>query len=126
MRLRAIKVVTVIGVLLILGLVYAGISYFFNVGIPCPFKTLTGLSCPGCGVSRMCIALLSLNFKAAFMANVALFIMLPILLCLAIISIVRYIKYDTWQISKPEKLIIIILIVVLIAFGFIRNISFAI
>ena len=36
------------------------------VGIGCPIKFLTGISCGGCGMTRAWIALLSLDIKKAF------------------------------------------------------------
>lgn len=36
------------------------------VGIGCPIKFITGISCPGCGMSRACLALLRLDFASAF------------------------------------------------------------
>ena len=33
--------------------------------IPCMFHQITGLYCPGCGVSRMCLALFRLDFVSA-------------------------------------------------------------
>ena len=38
----------------------------FALGITCPIKYLTGVSCPGCGMSRACFHALTLNFAAAF------------------------------------------------------------
>ena len=37
----------------------------FALGITCPIKHLTGISCPGCGMSRAVWALLRLDFAAA-------------------------------------------------------------
>lgn len=36
------------------------------MGITCPIKFFTGVSCPGCGMSRACISFLRLNFEASF------------------------------------------------------------
>lgn len=36
------------------------------IGITCPIKYVTGVSCAGCGMSRAWIALFHLDFKAAF------------------------------------------------------------
>ena len=36
------------------------------VGIGCPIKFITGISCPGCGMSRAALSLLQLDFVAAF------------------------------------------------------------
>ncbi len=124
MKQRAFKVAKIIGIPLFIGLIYVGVIYSFDIGIPCPIKKLTGFSCPGCGVSRMCLALLDLDFEKAFVANPVLFVILPILICLAIASIIRYIKYDTNKITKMETNIIILLIIILLAFGVIRNLPF--
>ncbi|MBU5668713.1 DUF2752 domain-containing protein [Peptoniphilus sp. MSJ-1] len=36
------------------------------LGYTCPIKALTGISCPGCGMTRAWIYLLKLDFKTAF------------------------------------------------------------
>lgn len=38
----------------------------FRLGITCPIKYLTGLSCPGCGMTRAWLALLRLDLAAAW------------------------------------------------------------
>lgn len=38
----------------------------FAFGITCPIKFLTGVSCPGCGMSRACMHALKLDFASAF------------------------------------------------------------
>ena len=56
--------------LLALGLLAA--FYLFaakGIGIPCVFYSLTGLQCPGCGNSRAALALLRLDFAAAWQYN---------------------------------------------------------
>lgn len=42
---------------------YCVICLIFH--IPCPIHYLTGISCPGCGMSRSVLALLRLDFSAA-------------------------------------------------------------
>lgn len=48
----------------------AGIALFYVVlealGVTCPILFLTGVSCAGCGMSRAWLALLRLDFAAAF------------------------------------------------------------
>ena len=53
---------------LILPLALIAVIYliFHLIGIGCPIKFMTGISCPGCGMSRACISLLRLDFAAAF------------------------------------------------------------
>jgi hypothetical protein len=40
-----------------------------GIGIPCLFYRITGFQCPGCGNSRAALALLRLDFAAAFGYN---------------------------------------------------------
>lgn len=48
----------------------AGIALFYVVletlGVTCPIKYITGISCAGCGMSRAWLALLRLDVQAAF------------------------------------------------------------
>lgn len=41
-------------------------SFLFFLGVTCPIKALTGISCPGCGMTRAWISLLRLNPRRAF------------------------------------------------------------
>ncbi len=36
------------------------------IGVGCPIKFISGISCPGCGMTRAAFSLLQLNFAAAF------------------------------------------------------------
>jgi len=44
----------------------------------CPFKMLTGLSCPGCGSQRALHQLLHLNILQAIRSNILLVILIPV------------------------------------------------
>ena len=58
--------------LLLMVAVGAGYALWVNLthlSIPCPFHAITGLQCPGCGVTRMCLALLRLDVSGAWSAN---------------------------------------------------------
>ena len=74
---------TVAGIwlLLLAGSVYLyvfepGRSGFFP---PCMFRTLTGLTCPGCGTTRALHQIVHGHFAAAFMLNPLLLVALPFL-----------------------------------------------
>lgn len=55
--------------------------YFFlsALGLGCPFKYVFGVSCPGCGMTRAYIALLSLDIPKAFHYH-PLFPLVPLLI----------------------------------------------
>ena len=52
-------------------------AVFHLVGIGCPIKFVTGISCLGCGMTRAWLSLLKLDFGAAFYYH-PLFILPPI------------------------------------------------
>lgn len=67
-------------------LVALGAAYLFafnpgRTGIfpSCPFRTLTGFNCPGCGTTRGLHQLLHGNFVAAFELNPLIILTLPLL-----------------------------------------------
>ena len=48
-------------------LIFIGVPLaFYLTGIGCPIKFLTGISCPGCGMSRAWASVASLDFAKAF------------------------------------------------------------
>ena len=68
------------------GLLASAAAYLFvfepgRTGIfpACPFRALTGLTCPGCGSTRALHQLLHGNFVAAFELNPLMVLVLPIL-----------------------------------------------
>ena len=68
--------------LLLVAAVGTGYALWVNLthlSIPCPFHAITGLQCPGCGVTRMCLALLRLDVSGAWKANPVLLLLLPLL-----------------------------------------------
>ena len=57
-------------------IIYAGLYVF---GIGCPIKFATGLSCPGCGMTRAWISVLHFQFHRAFDYH-PLFLLGPVLI----------------------------------------------
>lgn len=106
------------------GLLYYLINQLTGFAIPCPLNFVTGLHCPGCGISRMFIALLKLDFVSAFRANSAILLALPLAIILAVSMTINYIKKGTAVTSKWQNALIIFLIVYLITFGVLRNIPY--
>ncbi|MCI7157868.1 DUF2752 domain-containing protein [Pseudoflavonifractor sp. P01025] len=87
----------------------------------CPFWKLTGLLCPGCGVTRMCLALLRLDVAAAWRANAALLLALPVLLLLAARMAVRYVRTGQKLPSRGEERVFWALLIYFLAWGVLRN-----
>lgn len=116
------KLIIVLTSILGLGLGYAFLWKAAGISIPCFFNKVTGFYCPGCGVSRMCLALLSFHIKEAFHYNPMVFCLLPLLVLYALRQCVRYVKGIKWQMSEWESRVWKILVTVLIIFGVLRNI----
>ena len=94
-----------------------------GVGYPsCPFRTLTGLECPGCGPSRALHQLLHAHPVSAFELNPLLVILLP-LLALVLVSVSGSLisnKHRNLQISPALAWVVLALV---IGFWVFRNTS---
>jgi ACR3 family arsenite efflux pump ArsB len=49
-----------------------------DVCIPCLWKSIFGITCPGCGLTTAFINLIKLDFKNALESNVLIFLILPL------------------------------------------------
>lgn len=106
----------------------AGLAYFIwvsatNIYIPCIFNKITGLKCPGCGITHMIIALCHFDFVQAFWSNPFLFIVLPFVGTFYIINKIYYIYTDT-KLNFEKKYLFLeyILLALTVIFGIARNI----
>lgn len=106
-------------VLIVIFLIYAVLIISFDIGIPCVFYEITGLYCPGCGITRLCLSLFEGDIYQAFRYNPIIFINLPILFILFVLNI--FLKNNK-NIKKITDVIIIFLATITIIFGVIRNI----
>ena len=118
-RLRK-TALTALAVLAVGGL-YAWVHSAYGFSIPCLFRKITGLDCPGCGVSRMLMALLRLDFSAAFRANRVLFCMLPVLAFAFGRMIWIYVR-DGFVRDRLSTVLCWICVGVLLCWGVVRNI----
>ena len=92
-------------------------------GIPCLFRLVTGLRCPGCGVTHMALCLLRGDLSGAFYENPMVLMLLPIGLILAIRLTYRDLKTGSRRLTKWENRAVIGMIVLLIGFGVARNLK---
>lgn len=118
---RLAHVCLITAAVLALGIGYGLFAMTTGYGIPCIYKLFTGLDCPSCGVSRMFLSLMRLDFAAAFGYNPVIFCMLPLLFLVGARWVYQYIRYGRTQ---PEKWMVyagIAMLSALIIFGFVRN-----
>ncbi len=118
-RLRRVSIKY--GVILAIGLGYLFFVLLSGVRIPCIFYELTGLKCPGCGVTRMIVSVARLDFAAAFGYNPFLFITGPLLLIYLAFSEAKYVLSGNTRMGKWVMFIWAELILAII-YGVLRNI----
>lgn len=118
---RKRRLLTRVGALLAAGLGYALWVRLTGLSVPCPIRAATGRLCPGCGVTRMCLALLRWDWAAAWNANPVLLLMLPVLALLGIRLSVRYVREGTVIGPKGESALIWAMAALLTVWGVVRN-----
>ncbi|MNI62774.1 hypothetical protein D3C73_1181070 [compost metagenome] len=85
-----------------------------NIGIPCVFHELTGLYCPGCGITRALLSLLTLDVYQGFRYNPLVFVILPLY--------ITYTMATKNQMRRISKVIMTVMLIVTLVFGLLRNI----
>jgi len=113
-------------VLIVLIYLYKTFNPADNIFFPkCPFRTLTGYKCPGCGSQRAIHSLLNLNITSAFKENLLLVISIPYLL-IGFVFNTKKVKNDKivlWRKLLYGTNAIKIILVLIILFWILRNIS---
>ena len=118
---RGRRLLAVGGALLALGLGYAAWVRLTGLAIPCLFRTVTGRLCPGCGVTRLCLALLRWDWAEAWNANPALLLMLPVLAVLGARLAVRYVREGATAGPGWESTLMWAMAALLVVWGVVRN-----
>ena len=104
------------------GLCYAAWVQATGLGVPCLFHALTGLYCPGCGVTRCANALLHGNWCAALQSNVDVVVLVPFFVWLALAAARSYLVCGAVRLTKRQNAAVYAAIAVLVMFGVVRNI----
>ena len=120
MRPERIKKIKTLVAFCIAVAAYLLIHRFFGLSIPCFFHSVTGLKCPGCGVTHMTEALLSLDIQGAYSANPFLLITAPFLAFEIIYEVFFSVRGTAFY--RFNSILLIIYSVLLILFGILRNI----
>lgn len=108
------------GVFFLLGLAYYIVTQLTPLRIPCLFQKITGLACPGCGISHFCIRLLHLDLLGAVKENLAIALLFPLWLAAFLVRVLWNPKWFAKG-SKGENLLLWGSVVVLLLFGIVRN-----
>lgn len=87
-----------------------------RIAIPCIFNKITGLYCPGCGITRAIKSLLSGDIQTSFRNNILLYTVIPLLFIAMSLDRITKHKY-----KKTYNIILIILLVITIGYAILRN-----
>lgn len=112
----AVALVTVLA----LGTVYYFLCTRTSFGIPCLVYELTGIRCPGCGITRMFIALFHGNFREAFMYNQIMFFLWPFIVFEILYLI--YMWADARKVSRINLILLYVVFGLLLVFSVVRNV----
>lgn len=121
-RRRLLRVILGVAFWISVGLLYGIFVSKTGMAIPCVFHLVTGLKCPGCGVTRMCVALMHLDFANAYESNQMIFILSPVLLLIFLTCVAGYIRKGSWETNRIQNAVLYVCIALLIGFGIARNI----
>ncbi len=103
-------------ILLTLGILAITLHFRYDAGIPCIFLKITGLYCPGCGITRSLFSLLQLDIYQAFRYNMLVVIIFPLAIVYWIYMFILNGK------KRLPNLVWYLLLMVTILFGVLRNI----
>lgn len=104
-----------------IGLCYAFFVKITGWGIPCVFYLVTHKFCPGCGITRMFLALLRLDFVSAARYNLLVLCLLPFGIILFLFKSWQYVKRGSTPMVLWEKVLYCVATVLSLAFFIVRN-----
>lgn len=106
-------------IILIILAIISGVLYLkvfipvTGIHIPCIFRQITGLYCPGCGMTRASLALLNGDIYQSFRSNILIFIIVPLLIIFYLLE-----KNDK---LKESRFLMGFMVAITIVFGVLRN-----
>lgn len=67
-------------IIVLLGLAYGCFADITGISVPCPVRYLTGVLCPGCGITTLFLSVAHGDLHSAKQANAFIFYTLPLLI----------------------------------------------
>lgn len=119
---RFIKVLNLVAKIGLVGFLYY-LLLIYGVHVPCVFRTITGLKCPGCGISRMFLGLFAGDIEKAWYFNCFVLTLIPFGGLYGVYKVGKYIKTGSKDTNRVEEMFLIILAILALVFMVIRNLS---
>ena len=109
--------------LFLAGILYCILMLVSDIRIPCIFYKITGVQCPGCGMSRAILALMHGKWKQAFYYNRLSITLLPVLLLYLLYRSKKYIDDGRVNFHLWEIVFLLCSFIVTIGYGVTRNMA---
>ena len=120
-RQRFVGSLKTVGSLIFPGFLYLSFFYRSGYGIPCFFKRITGLKCPGCGMSHAALEIVKGDFRAAFDYNKLSVTLVPVILLYLLYRDIRYIKSGSDEFSCYDIIFLLLCMLICIWYFLYRN-----
>lgn len=85
----------------------------FDMSIPCVWRSMTGLYCPGCGMTRFAYAILNLDIYQSLRYNIMPFVIIPLFAI--------HWNLDSKGYEKQAKALMYTVLIIVILYGILRN-----
>lgn len=120
--LKLILALTGLAILTITIFLFYYLNKNYNVSLFCLIYEVTGLYCPGCGMTRAVISLLNLDFYQAFRYNIFAIFLLPLLTVYFFSEVYCWIfEKENILFSKIPEWFWVFIFISMIIFGILRN-----
>ena len=107
------------GIIVLLGLAYGCFADITGISVPCPVRYLTGVLCPGCGITTLFLSVAHGDLQSAKQANAFIFYTLPLLIVLCYYGVIASHSRVSFLVNR---FLMPLYLVALLAFGIYRNI----
>ena len=111
------EVAFVAGILAANAIIYSLTGY----GIPCVFRLITGLKCPGCGMTHAYLALLRGDVHGAAEYNLMSITVMPILIVYLLFKGIVFVRKGTMRTRVWEYILYTLCLIILILYFLYRN-----
>ena len=119
MRIKRVVIVTTL--FIASGIIYGLIVSFTHRGIPCILHELTGLRCPGCGMTHAMVSLLHLDIRGFISANIMAPFIILFIAWVYIYTSIKYIRTGVYRLGAGNTAVEIAFLCLFVIWTLSRN-----
>ena len=118
---RFIHIVFILMEAIIALIIYLSVVALTGHGIPCFFRRLTGLQCPGCGMTHAIFSFIHGNYAEAIRYNILSVTICPLIGLFLIIKSIKYINTGEEEFTYIDVFFLITCLITCVLFFILRN-----